>query len=76
MTKPEFLREIEIISNSKPGSLSLEHPLASLARWDSLAVIDFMAMADEKLGVEVSPNALTLCRTVDDLAALFPERIE
>ena len=75
MTIQEFLREIEIISNSKPSSLSLDHNLAALVRWDSLAVIDFMAMADEKFGIAVSPVALSQCRTIKDLASLLSERI-
>ena len=46
--------------------------LSDLGSWDSLAVISFMAMADDRWGVTLAPKNISACKTVDDLAALLP----
>lgn len=65
-----FLKEIDSIIEADPGSTNMEDELASLSGWDSMAIVSFIAMADEKLGVIVKIDALKSCKTVADLAAL------
>lgn len=72
MTKLEFLKEIEEISGDAPGSIKMDDQLASLALWDSMAYVSFIAMADEKLGMTVDTKSLAACKTIKDLSALFP----
>lgn len=68
MTISEFLNEIDTIRQVAPGSTSLEDRLGSLPGWDSMAVISFIAMADEKLGINFVIGTLASCKTVGDLA--------
>lgn len=41
--------------------------------WDSIAVVTFMAMADEQLNVTLSADRLNKCERVDDVVALVIE---
>lgn len=71
----QFLELIRQISDSKPGSVSLDTSLTELERWDSLAILDFIATVDERCGVEIVPAKLKECRTVGDLAKLLGSQL-
>ena len=75
MTKQEFLSELEAMLELEPGSISGSESLSDLAGWDSMATLSFIALADSKLGVVLSPAALAICRTIPDLIALVPGKI-
>ena len=70
MTLSKFLNEIDAIVQSEPGSTSADDSLDSLAGWDSIAIIMFISMADEELGLIMNVDALASCKTVGDLARL------
>ncbi|MBF0547068.1 MAG: acyl carrier protein [Candidatus Riflebacteria bacterium] len=70
MTKADFLRNLEIVVEAPPNSISVGQPLLDLSGWDSMAIIAFIAFADEKLGKSVQPESLEKAKTVDDLALL------
>jgi|DewCreStandDraft_4_1066084.scaffolds.fasta_scaffold175049_2 acyl carrier protein len=69
MERTELLRSLEELMDLEPGTLTGEESLADLAGWSSLAVIGFIALADEQ-GVAVSPASIAKCKTVDDLLRL------
>ena len=75
MTKQEFLTLMEEMLEADPGSLAGDEPLDTLL-WDSLAVVSFIALADEHLGVAVSPQALSKATTLADVLALVAERLD
>ena len=75
MTKAEFYAELESLLEMERGSIQGTDLLADLPRWDSLAVLAFIALADSKLHQLVSPAPLVACKTVDDLVNLFPGKI-
>ena len=50
--------------------------LDSFERWDSFAVVEFMSMADEKLGVQLEPAQIAACCQVSDLAETFSVYVE
>ena len=75
VTKTEFYKEIEDILEATPGSITGNESLADLAGWDSLAILSFLAVADEKFKTVLSAAQLADCRTVADLAKLFPGKI-
>ncbi len=52
------LAEIAILLEMDEKELSLESSLESLSAWNSIAVIGFIAMADESYGVAISPGRL------------------
>jgi len=52
------------------GSLTGQEELLSLENWNSLAVIGYMALVDERYGVTLSPEKVMACKTVNDLLDL------
>ena len=70
MTLAEFFSEVAVVSSRPAGSLTGQETLDSLQGWDSLAVLEFMSMADEKLGIQLDPARLATCSRVSDLAIL------
>ncbi|MGV3616332.1 MAG: acyl carrier protein [Fimbriimonas sp.] len=75
MTKAQFINEIEEILELDPGTLTGEEKLNELESWDSLAVLSFIAMADEKLGLTLSGSQIAKSETIDGLAALAGDKI-
>jgi acyl carrier protein len=75
MTRSEFLRKLEEIMEIEPGSLEGTELLADLDAWDSLKVVEFLAMADEHFSVTVAPKAVSACKSVEDLRALLGQRV-
>jgi acyl carrier protein len=70
MNHEEFLVAIgEVLETDSP--LTGPEELSSFGSWDSISVITFMAMADEKWGITLAPTDIKACNTVDDLAALL-----
>ena len=65
-----FLRHLDEILELTPGTLTGAERLEDLEGWDSLAVISFIAMADERYGVIVEGEKLAASRHVSDLLAL------
>jgi acyl carrier protein len=49
--------------------------LSTLGSWDSMAVISFMAMADDRFGLSLAPTGINSCKTVDDLIALMRAQV-
>ena len=76
MTKQEFYTAFEDILEIQSGSIKGNEKLADLSSWDSLAAISFIAMADSTIGMQVSASTLKECQTVDDLAAMFPGKVD
>ena len=70
MSKPEFLSELSEIMDMPPGSLQGGEKLEELDGWTSIAMMSFIAFADEKFGKQVSPRSFVNCETVDDLGKL------
>jgi acyl carrier protein len=75
MTKAEFYSELEGLLEIAPGTIQGKETLRDLPGWDSMAVLSVIAMVDEKIGEGLSPKALAECKTVFDLANLFPGKI-
>lgn len=75
MTRQDFLLLLDELLELDPGTLNGSEVLADLEMWDSLAVISFIAMVDEKLGLIVAGDQLTRAKTIDDLMALVAEKV-
>jgi len=70
MDKVEFLRNLEDLIEAAPGSLTAQSVLADTPGWDSMAIMGFLAFADEELGLAPAPRAIKECQIVDDLLSL------
>lgn len=66
----KILSLIEEAMEADEGTVSLEDTLADLA-WDSIAVVTFMALADERLDKTLSAEKLNECVKVSDIVALI-----
>lgn len=75
MTRQEFLTELEEVIEADTGSITGDEALADLAGWDSLAVMTFIAMVDEKFDVTVPANKIAASKNVGDLIALLGDKI-
>jgi len=58
-----------------PGTLKGDEPLTRLSRWDSLAIMGFIAILDERFALIIPASKITACRTVADLVALTGDRV-
>ncbi len=70
MDRKEFLLALDEMLELDAGTLTGAEELESLDNWDSLAVISFIALVDEKLGLVVEGEKLAKAKTIDDLLAL------
>jgi acyl carrier protein len=70
VTHREFLNQFEEIIEAAPNSLKGTELLSDLERWDSLAVVGFIAMIDEHLEMTVPAKKISQAKTVADLIAL------
>lgn len=75
MKRQEFLTEIEEMLEVEAGSLKGDEALTDLP-WDSLAVVSFIALADEHLEVSVSPQGLVQAKTLGDVLALVANKFD
>ena len=73
MDHTEFLRKIDELLEKPDCELTGPERLEDLEGWDSMAVIGFMAIADEHFGRKLSPPNIAKCQTVDDLFALVQD---
>lgn len=69
MDMQQLLLKLDEILELKPGTLKGDEQLADLEQWDSLAMMNFIALASER-GVALSPRQFTRCNTVNDLLML------
>lgn len=67
----EFLRSLEEMMELPPATLSGDDALAGTAEWNSLAVLEFMALADSQFGVTPGVERIGACVTFNDLYALL-----
>ncbi|AWK85495.1 phosphopantetheine-binding protein [Azospirillum thermophilum] len=70
MDRKDFLLALDEMLELDAGTLTGDEVLETLENWDSLAVISFIALVDEKLGVVLEGEKLAKAKTVSDLLAL------
>ncbi|MDQ2106405.1 acyl carrier protein [Azospirillum isscasi] len=70
MDRKDFLLALDEMLELDAGSLTGAEELESIDTWDSLAVISFIALVDERLGHVVEGEKLVKAQTVDDLLGL------
>jgi len=59
----------EVVEIDRAG-LTRQTLLSDIA-WDSLAVVSFIAAADERFGRTIAPKKLASCQSIGDVAALI-----
>lgn len=76
MTRQEFIAEIEDLVEVDSGSLSEDVALADLERWDSLAVVAFIAIVDENFEFTPQPEMIKKSKTVGDLLNIVGDKFQ
>ncbi|MDG3443003.1 phosphopantetheine-binding protein [Nitrospirillum amazonense] len=75
MNRNEFLAALDEMLELDPGTLKGGETLDDIDSWDSLAVISFIALVDEKFNTVVAGEDLAKAKTVDDLLALVSDHV-
>ena len=70
MDQQTFLAQLDEILELPKGTLHGEEALAELETWDSLAVMNFIALASDQYGRTLSPRTISGCKNVSDLMNL------
>lgn len=70
MSRVEFLNQLAEILELPADSLQGGEKLEDMDNWTSLAMVSFIALADEHFGKTLSPRAFAKCETVGDLCDL------
>ena len=76
MTKKQFLALLDELLENDLGTLQGDESLAMLPKWDSLAIIGFIALLDQHFGVSVPAMKITECKTVAGLVALVGDKLK
>jgi acyl carrier protein len=71
LTKKELLQMLEEIVEADPDTLTGEELIEDLENWDSLAIVNFIALVDENFGITLSPGKIMNSKTVDQLISLL-----
>lgn len=75
MNKQEFIILLEGIVEAEPGTITGNELIELIPGWDSLAIVSFIAMIDESLGITLSPKKIADAKSVDDLIALIDNKL-
>jgi len=75
MTKSEFYVLLDELLENDPGTIKGNETLESLPRWDSLAIIGFIALLDQHFSINLPATRIMKCKTIDDLSALLGDRL-
>lgn len=70
MTHETFYSDLESMLNLDPQTIQGNETLDDLY-WDSMTVVMFIAMADQKYSLAIDPSKLAKAKTVADLTALI-----
>ena len=76
MTKKELLQMLEEIVEAEPNTLTGEERLEDLQSWDSLAVVNFIAVVDENFGLTLEPKKIMESETINQLISLLDGHIK
>jgi acyl carrier protein len=70
MNRKEFLNALDEALELPAGTLQGPEELSDLDMWDSMAMMSYIALADNNGSVKISPRQIVGCTTVDDLLKL------
>ncbi|HEY7392345.1 MAG TPA: hypothetical protein VH640_27750 [Bryobacteraceae bacterium] len=73
LDKAAFYKRLDEILDIPTGTIKGGETLSDFDGWDSMAMLGFIALADEVHGVMIPAKRIPACRTVDDLAGLIVE---
>ena len=75
MTRSQFHGLLETEIGLPPGSLKSDEQLQDIPKWDSLAVLSFIALVDTQFRIQLSVEDITASKSVADLERLLAEHL-
>ena len=63
----QFILDLEQLLNVAAGDICPETLLKNIKAWDSMAVVEFIALSDEKYNMVLDLESLANCKSVADL---------
>jgi acyl carrier protein len=73
MDREHFVTDLETLLEVSPGTLREDEHVRDLEHWDSLTLLALLALADEKLHVQLDVDRLAKCITIGDMLNLLEE---
>ena len=70
MTRQDFLSAMDNLLELPTGTLQGPENLDELENWNSLAMVEYIALVDSNTSAKTSPRQIRDCDTIDDLARL------
>lgn len=70
MQQAEFFNEIEDVLGVDKGTISSNTNVVDQPYWDSMAIMSFMAMVEEKFGIVLNNEQIKQANTFGDLSKL------
>jgi acyl carrier protein len=71
MTKVEILIALDEALELEPGTLTGAELVDEIPTWDSVSLVNIIALADSKAGIQLSPRQIAACRKIDEVVALI-----
>lgn len=75
MNSEYVLNLLEELLEFDSGPLLADRLLNTIESWDSLAIISFIALIDEKINVVLDGNSLANANTIEDLLKLVEKSV-
>lgn len=76
MTRADFLRVLDVFFDLPTGTLNGTEVLKDLPGWDSLKLVELIALVDDQFGISVPVDQLAKTSRIEDLIASLGERLE
>jgi acyl carrier protein len=73
--KAEFLVQLAETIEADTNTMSDSTVLKELPRWDSMRLLEVIALVDEQLGMNLKANELANCETVGQLVGLLGDKL-
>jgi acyl carrier protein len=73
MNREQFIPQLEMVLEMGTGTLREDQNVRNLEHWDSLKLLEVLALADELLHVQIDADRLAKCVTVGDILKLLEE---
>lgn len=75
MTRAQFLRLIDELIEAPPGTLNGSEIVRDIEGWDSLKLVELIALLDERFNIPLSAEQLVKCKTVNDMIKLLGDGV-
>ena len=73
MNREQIVPELEALLEMSPGTLREDEEVRSLEHWDSLKLLEIVALADEQLHVQIDADRLAKCVRIGDIIQLLED---